>query len=146
MARRQFASGSDVFCQIEVFGAKKDEKTGQPVVRQGYEVRRADGSVLTSMAPSVIRPTSLGAVNRMFGFRLADAAPGRYELFMTLRDDVAGNSLEVHEPFEVLPPGSLPVPSMTAPAAQGAPGPGTPAQQGAPAAAATPPGGGTPQP
>ena len=145
MARREFASGSDVFCQIEVFGAKKDEKTGQPAVRQGYEVRRADGSVLTSMAPSVIRPTSLGAVNRLFGFRLADAAPGRYELFMTLRDDVAGNSLEVREAFEVLPPGSLPLPT-TPPAAQGAPAPGTPAPQGAPAAAATPPGGGTPQP
>jgi len=142
LARRQFASDSDVFCQFEVFGAKKDEKTGQPVVRQGYEVRRADGSVLTSMAPSVIKPTSLGAVNRFFGFRLTDASPGRYELFMTLRDDIAGNSLEVREAFDVLPSGSLPVQPL--PAAQGAPAPGEPAQ-GTPAASATPPGGGAPQ-
>jgi VWFA-related protein len=145
MARRQFASGSDLFCQFEVYGAKNDEKTGQPVVKQGYEVRRADGGVLTSMAPSVIRPTSLGAVNRFFGFRLADAPPGQYELFMTLRDEVAGRSVEVREAFEVLPPGSLPVQPPPAPAAQGAPAPGAPAQ-GTPAAATTPPGGGAPQP
>jgi VWFA-related protein len=138
MARRQFASGSDLFCQFEVFGAKADPKSGQPIVRQGYEVRRADGSVLTSMAPSVIKPTSLGAVNRFFGFRLADAAPGKYELFMTLRDDVAGRSVEVHEPFEVVAPGSLPNPST--PAAQGAPAPGPPS------ASARPPGGASPQP
>jgi VWFA-related protein len=107
IARRQFASDSDVYCQIEVFGAKADAKTGQPIVRQGYEVRRADGSVFTSIAPSVIRPTSLGAVNRFFAFKLADAPPGKYELFMTLRDDVAGVSTEVREPFEVVAAGSL---------------------------------------
>jgi VWFA-related protein len=139
LARRQFASGSDVFCQIEVFGAKADEKTGQPVVRHGYEVRRGDGSVLTGIEPSVIRPTSLGAVNRFFGFKLADASPGQYELFMTLRDDVAGVSTEVRESFEVLPPGALPVTPMNAQAPAAAP-------EG-PAQAAAPPQGGTaPQP
>lgn len=140
IARRQFASGSDVFCQIEVFGAKADAKTGQPVVKQGYEVRRADGSVLTGIAPSLIRPTSLGAVNRFFGFKLTDASPGQYELFMTLRDDVAGVSTEVREPFEVLPEGALPVTPMGAQAPVAA-APAAPAQ-----AQATAPGGAAPKP
>ena len=43
VARREFASGTDVFCQFEVYGAKKDEKTGMPRVTQGYVVNRPTG-------------------------------------------------------------------------------------------------------
>jgi len=32
-------------------------------------------------------------------------APGRYELVLDLRDDVAGRTLEVREPFSVEMPG-----------------------------------------
>ncbi len=101
-ARREFATGSDLFCQIEIYGAKVDTKDGMPRVIQGYVVRRSDGSVLTSMPPSMIKPTSLGHLTRLFGFRLADAAPGDYEVFMTLQDELAGKTLELHEPFKVV--------------------------------------------
>ena len=101
-ARREFATGSDLFCQIEVYGAKLDTKDGMPRVIQGYVVRRGDGSVLTSMPPSAIKPTSLGHLTRLFGFHLADAAPGDYEIFMTLQDELAGKTLELHEPFKVV--------------------------------------------
>ncbi len=102
-ARREFTTGSDLFCQIEVYGAKMDMKQGLPRVSQGYVVRRSDGTVFTSMPPSEIRPTSLGHLSRLFGFRLTDAQPGDYEIFMTVKDELAGKNLELHEPFKVLP-------------------------------------------
>ncbi len=124
VARREFASGSELMCQLEVYGAKLDDKTGMPSVLQGYIVRGPDGSVLTSMAPSVIKPTSLGHLARMFGFRLTDAAPGEYDIMMTFRDELSGKSLELHEPFTVVPsfgfalpgtsPGGLEKPSAAA--------------------------------
>ena len=104
LARREFATGSDLLCQFEVYGAKPDDKSGMPRVVQGYLVRRADGSILTSMEPSVINPTSLGKVTRLFGFRLTDAPLGDYEMLMTIRDDLAGQSMEIREPFSVGPP------------------------------------------
>jgi hypothetical protein len=103
LARREFGSGSELFCQFEVYGAKKDEKTGMPRVLQGYVVRRPDGSVVAAMAPSMIKPTSLGHLSRVVGFRLVDAPPGEYDMMMTLRDELSGKSIERHEPFTVVP-------------------------------------------
>jgi VWFA-related protein len=120
LARREFASGMSLYCQFEVYGAKKDEKTGMPQVTQGHVVRGPDGSVFTAIEPSVIKPTSLGQVTRMFGFRLEGAPPGDYEIVMAIRDDLAGQSFELREPFRVgepLPPSALPPPpSASAPA------------------------------
>ena len=101
LARREFSQGEQLLCQFEVFGAEKDEK-GMPQVAQGYEVRRSDGSVLTSLPPSVIRPTSLGALSRLFGFKLEGAAPGEYEMVMTFEDQLSGKKLEIRESFEVV--------------------------------------------
>jgi hypothetical protein len=75
-----------------------------PKVVQGYLVRRSDGSILTSMEPSVIGATSLGKVTRLFGFRLKDAPLGDYEMLMTIRDELAGESMEIREPFTVVAP------------------------------------------
>jgi len=131
LARREFPAGSDLLCQFEVFGAKKDEKTGMPRVTQGYMVTKPDGSVFTAMEPSAINPTSLGQVMRTFGFKLADAPVGDYELVMAIRDDLAGHSVEMHEAFKVVEP--LPASAM----------PPTPAAA-APPAETTPPAGTTP--
>ena len=119
LARREFASGMSLFCQFEVYGAKKDDKTGMPQVTQGYVVHRADGSVLTAGEPSVIKPTSLGQVTRMFGFRLEGVEPGDYEIVMAIRDDLAGRSFELREPFRVVEP--LPASAMPPPPAADAP-------------------------
>jgi VWFA-related protein len=117
LARREFATGSDMLCQFDVYGAKLDPKTGMPHVVQGYLVRRADGSVFTGMEPSEIKPTSLGRLSRMFGFRLTDAPQGDYEILMTVRDELAGQSLEIHEPFTVGPPLALSAANAHEPAA-----------------------------
>ena len=125
LARREFAAGTDLYCQFEVFGAKRDEQTGMPHVTQGYVVTKPDGSVFTAMEPSLIKPTSLGQVARMFGFKLAAAPVGDYEIVMAVRDDLAGRSFELREPFRVvepLPASAMPPPAATAPQATAPPG------------------------
>jgi VWFA-related protein len=100
--RPVFAPGSTLYCQFAVFGAKKEE-TGafMPRVSSSYEIRRADGRVFKRSSPTRINPTSLGALLRLSGIALAGAEPGEYLLILSVKDELAGQSLEVREPFVV---------------------------------------------
>jgi VWFA-related protein len=100
--RRDFTTEGPIFCSFEVFGAAKDPKSGMPRVMMGYVVRREDGSALTRVEPTEIRPTSLGHLNRMIGFPVDNASPGNYELVMTFKDEISGTSIELKEPFGIL--------------------------------------------
>ena len=117
LARRDFATGGDLLCQFEVYGAKLDDKSGMPKVVQGYLVRRPDGSVFTGMQPTMIAPTSLGKLSRMFGFKLTNAPEGEYEMLMTIRDELAGQSMEIREPFTVGPALATPAVASQSPPA-----------------------------
>jgi VWFA-related protein len=101
VARRDFAQGGSLFCQLEVYGATRLEETGMPRVSMGYEVRRSDGALYTGEAPSRIVPTPKGALSRLIGFSLERAAPGDYEIRMRLKDELSGRTLELREPFSV---------------------------------------------
>jgi VWFA-related protein len=101
IARRDFPQGAQLFCQFEVYGAQKDQKSGMPRVSMGYQVRRGDGSRWSGTNPTIINPTSLGKLSRMLGFSLEDAAPGDYEMVMYFKDELAGKTLEIKEPFTV---------------------------------------------
>ena len=112
LARREFAQGASLFCQLEVYGATRLEASGLPRVSMGYQVRRSDGGLYTQDAPSIINPTPTGSLSRMIGFSLGDATPGDYEIVMRVKDELSGKSLELHEPFSVTaPPASAPAPS-----------------------------------
>jgi len=124
LARRDFAQGESLFCQLDVFGAARLEQSGMPRVSMGYEVRRPDGGLLTAEAPNIVNPTDEGRLSRMIGFSLAGAEPGDYVIVMRVRDELSGRSLELREPF-----------SVTGPAGSAAPGTPT-------ASAGSPPGGG----
>jgi hypothetical protein len=102
LVRREFPQGINVVCSFDVFGAAQDEN-GMPRVVQGYRVERSDGVYLTGVEESLIRPTSLGALSRLIGFSLRDAQPGDYEMRLTFRDELSGETLELKEPFEVVP-------------------------------------------
>jgi VWFA-related protein len=106
VARREFEKGEELFCRLEVYGAQKDD-SGMPRVDMGYVVRRVDGDVLKGIAPTEIRPTSLGKLSRSFGFGLQAAQPGDYELVMIFYDHLSGKKLELKEPFSVLDEGGL---------------------------------------
>jgi hypothetical protein len=54
------------------------------------------------MAPSLIKPTSLGKLSRLAGSSLEGFAPGNYEFVLTVKDEIAGKSVEVREPFTLL--------------------------------------------
>lgn len=102
LARREFPQGAELFCRFEVFGAARGEG-GMPRVAQASAVRRLDGAVYASWPETLIRPTSLGQLSRMFGVILDEAAPGDYEMVLTFRDEISGKTLELREPFRVVP-------------------------------------------
>ena len=104
VAHREFESGSSVYVLLDIYAAEKDAKTAMPQVSMGYEVRRvSDGTLWTSVEPSVIRPTSLGKVNRLVGFKLEDAPPGEYVIVMDVADEIGNRKLQMREPFTVTP-------------------------------------------
>jgi len=104
MARRDFAQGASLYCQLDVYGATRLEESGMPRVSMGYEVRRSDGTLYTGEAPSLIMSTGLGTLSRMIGFSLEQATPGDYEIMMRVRDELSGKTLELREPFRVSAP------------------------------------------
>jgi VWFA-related protein len=101
VARRSFKPEGLVFGQFEVFGAAKDKTTHFPKVSAGYVVKSKDGTVVTGADPTVIKPTAQGSVNRMFGFRVDGFRPGEYDIVLTVKDEVAGQTQEIREPFRI---------------------------------------------
>ena len=109
LARRSFAPGSMLLAQFEVYGAGKEKATGMPQVTAGYEVRRTDGTMVTHVDPTRIQPTSLGRLMRLMGTKIEDWPAGDYEMVFNLKDEIAGKTIEVKEPFAVVAagPGAL---------------------------------------
>ena len=84
--------------------ARPSAETGSlmPRVTAGYEIRRTDGVVFKRSAPTPINPTSVGALLRLNGIALRGAVPGEYDLVLTVKDELSGNTVEVREPFEIV--------------------------------------------
>jgi hypothetical protein len=101
--RRAFPAGSTVYAEFDVYGAAKDKASGMPKVTAGYIIRRLDGPVQSVVSPTSIKPTSIGKLSRLVGTRLVAAEPGDYEFVLTVRDEIAGKTLELREPFTVIP-------------------------------------------
>ena len=105
-ARRSFAPGATLYFQFEVYGSAPDPASGLPRVSSGFTVRASDGTVISRGVPVAIKPAAEGRLARLGRISLEGLAPGRYELVLDLRDDVAGRTLEVHEPFSIEVPGA----------------------------------------
>ncbi len=104
LARREFVTGSRLFCQFDVYNPAKDKATGMPNVTAGFTIRRkANGMVFTKVAPTMIRPTSLGRLSRMVGPSLEGAEPGEYEFDLYLKDELSGKVMEFKEDITILP-------------------------------------------
>jgi VWFA-related protein len=105
--RRQVEAGGTLWVQYSVLGAAKDPGTLLPRVAAGYEIRRRNGALFKSAAPTRINSTSLGSLLRLSGINLAGATPGEYNLVLRVRDEIAGRDLELREPFTVAAPAAL---------------------------------------
>ena len=102
--KRSFAPDSILYCQYGVYGAEREEKGSLlPRVTAGYVIRRTDGAVFKRSAPTPINPTSVGALLRLNGISLRGAAPGEYDLVLTVKDELSGHAVEVREPFAIGP-------------------------------------------
>lgn len=102
VARRSFPAGATLYCSYEVYGAQKSAENGMPRVSAGLVLRRADGTEFARVESSEIKPTSLGRLSRLTGTPLGGAAPGDYELVLTLKDELSGQTIERREPFTVV--------------------------------------------
>jgi hypothetical protein len=106
-ARRAFMPGATLYFQFEVYGAAPDPASGLPRVSSGFVLRSSEGAVVAQGPPAPIPPTPEGRLARIGVLPLESLRPGHYELVLALRDDVAGRTLEVREPFQVEPPAGL---------------------------------------
>jgi len=108
VARRAFASDSNLAYVFEVYGAARDEAAGGPRVVSQYEVRRADGTTLARTEPSPIPAGPQGQLSRQTAVPLQGVAAGDYEIVLTVRDQVTGTAVEVRDPFSVVAPSASP--------------------------------------
>ncbi len=99
--RRTFTPGSTLYCEYEVYGAALSPGGALPQVAAGYEIRRADGGVVSRVEPTPIRPSSLGKLSRLVAAPLWRVAPGPYQLVLYVEDQLAKRTIQVLEPFEV---------------------------------------------
>jgi VWFA-related protein len=100
LARRTFKPEGVLYGSFEVFGAAKEKGTLLPRVAAGYVVRtKEDGNVVVRQTPTTITTTPQGMVTRMFGFRVDGFRPGRYEVVLTVKDEVGGTTKELKEDF-----------------------------------------------
>lgn len=100
VAHRSFKTGARLYYAFEVYGAAHNVGEG-PRVSTFYTVQRADGSELTRTEPQPIRATPQGQVSQVLSLSLQGVPAGSYELLLTVRDDLAGQQVELSEPFDV---------------------------------------------
>lgn len=101
-ARRAFPEQSTLYFQFEVYGAAIDPARGEPRVSSSYSVRDRAGVEWAHAEPGWIG-TSTGGVQARVGEIGITFEPGDYDLVVNVKDEVAGRSLEVREPFSVEP-------------------------------------------
>jgi VWFA-related protein len=103
-ARRVYQPGEMLYCEFQVYRAGEDPTTGRPRVAAGYSIQDGEGRTLFTADPTPIRPTASGMVSRLIGLSTKVLAPGDYALNLFVKDEVAGEIVEILEPFRVAPP------------------------------------------
>ncbi len=101
-ARRSFAPRGRIYCQFQVYGARRDG--GQPPqVEASLLLRQGDGSVVRESQRTPIAPSGGGLLVRLVGLPLEGLAPGPYELLVRAHDVSAGRSAEASSRFAITP-------------------------------------------
>jgi hypothetical protein len=114
VVRRSFEPTGRLYCQFDVYGARKD-RAGLPQVTAQYVVRKTDGTTRDRGGPTRVVPTSIGNISQLLWVPLDGLDPGEYELVLSIKDELAGVEREAREPFTV----TAPVPGVAASPASG---------------------------
>jgi VWFA-related protein len=100
---RRFAAGTPLYCYLEVYDSAK-KKAAAPRVSLAYTLVDAFGKTRRSQAASPLDLSAAGTPTRLERIPLAGLAPGVYELRLLVRDETAGRTQELREPFAVTRP------------------------------------------
>jgi VWFA-related protein len=103
VAHRRFKSGSKLMYAFEIYGAGRGAN-GQSQVSVVYSIRRRDGGIFAE-APA--RPLAAPAGSPLAAnlvLALTGAAPGEYDVVLTITDTASGEKLERRDAFVVEPP------------------------------------------
>jgi hypothetical protein len=98
---RVFRADGQLFCQFEVLGAAKGAQG--PRVVASMELREATGALVRKSDLTPIAADPDGRVVRLIGMGLSGMKEGRYDLVLTVHDQVSGDSLERSEEFSLSP-------------------------------------------
>ena len=102
VVRRTFPAGATLYYQFNVLGAGLDQAS-LPRVVSGHEIRRLDGTSVRRMEPRPIAGAAGGGLSRFSGVSLAGVPSGDYELLLHVVDEVRSQTVEMREPFTILP-------------------------------------------
>jgi hypothetical protein len=97
VAHLGFAAGTPIVAQFEMCG-ERSGPDGKPRVLSGFTLTGLSGRTLVHMDPTPIRPGTDGRLTRMLKLPVLSEL-GQYELTLTARDEIAGESLVAHETF-----------------------------------------------
>ena len=98
VVRRRFAPGT-LYYAYEVDGAEVGPAGARVVA--GWRVETTDGTVLATRPEAPLEPGPGGRLAQASSLDLATAPAGEYALLLTVRDEVAGRTLESREIFRL---------------------------------------------
>lgn len=103
VAHRAFRAGSRLGYAFEVHGAAPDPVAGGPRVKASHVVRSADGREVLSSASRPLTAAAVGAAPSQLVLFEAPAQPGDYSVELKVVDEAGGQTLDVTDPFTVVP-------------------------------------------
>jgi hypothetical protein len=92
-----------VYYQFSVLGAARGAR-----ILAGHQVRDASGAIIKQLEPRAIAPAPDGSLSRFAGLSMKGLAAGAYELTLTVIDEAASRTIQMREPFAILPPQGTP--------------------------------------
>jgi VWFA-related protein len=99
IARRGFPAGATVYYQFSIVGAAPGAR-----VLAGHQVFNAAGEIIKQLEPRAITPAADGALTRFGALNMRGLPDGAYELRLRVTDEASGRSVDLREPFTLLPP------------------------------------------
>src|SRR4029078_13637959 len=103
VAHRTFAAGAPVACAFSILGAAPGPSGSAPRVTLAYRLRRGDGLEVMASPPRLLSAGPQGQLTPIILLTLPDA-PGPYEVGLTVRDEIAGATLDGSAPSPAVPP------------------------------------------